>query len=305
MELRQLATFRMLAATLNFTRAAAALGYVQSSVTAQIQALEEDLGVPLFDRLGKRVALTDAGRQFLPYAERMLDLAEEARGALSDAGEPVGVLAIGAPETLCTYRLPGVLRRFRELYPLVRVAFSPGAVAELPRRVSDGLIDVALVMDEPLQFTGLVVEPLVEEPLCVLAPVGHPLAGMPSVNPADLEGEPLLLTEVGCRYRNMFTRALAAAGVHPASSLEFSSIEAIKQCVIAGMGITVLPAVAVAEEVERGQLAALGWADPGFGVLTQMVWHKDKWLSPALRAFLDVTRETLVGSQPVLRAATQ
>src|SRR5438046_264194 len=111
MELRQLETFRVVATQLSFTRAAATLDYAQSSVTAQIQSLELELGVRLFDRLGRRVALTDAGERLLEYAERLLSLADEARAALADGAEPAGTLTIGAPETVMTYRLPSVLRR--------------------------------------------------------------------------------------------------------------------------------------------------------------------------------------------------
>ncbi|HYN90021.1 MAG TPA: substrate-binding domain-containing protein, partial [Ardenticatenaceae bacterium] len=103
----------------------------------------------------------------------------------------------------------------------------------------------------------------------------------------------LLLTEQGCNYRSLFERALNAAGVYPSTTLEFGSVEAIKQCVMAGMGITVLPAVAVAAEVAQGRLVALPWADRPLDMVTQMLWHKDKWLSPALGAFLDLTREML------------
>jgi len=109
----------------------------------------------------------------------------------------------------------------------------------------------------------------------------------------DLEGEPLLLTEPGCSYRAPFERALAAAGCCPESVMEFGSVEAIKQCVMAGMGIAILPEVTITSELAQGRLAALDWAGPACGIGTHMVWHRDKWLSPALRAFLGVAREVL------------
>src|SRR5215211_6256009 len=142
MELRQLETFRTVAAELSFTRAASALDYAQSSVTAQIQALEAELDVRLFDRLGRRVALTDAGTRLLEYAERLLSLAEEARTALADGGEPAGSLTIGAPETIMTYRLPSVLQGFRTRFPRVRLVFRPTPNAELQRAIGDGSLDV-------------------------------------------------------------------------------------------------------------------------------------------------------------------
>src|SRR5688500_4041002 len=105
MDLRQLNTFCTVAHALSFSRAATSLNYVQSSVTAQIQTLEDDLGVQLFDRMGKRVALTDAGKRLLLYAEKILRLAEEARSAVKTDEEPGGTVVVSAPESLCTYRL--------------------------------------------------------------------------------------------------------------------------------------------------------------------------------------------------------
>jgi DNA-binding transcriptional LysR family regulator len=293
MELRQLATFRMLATTLNFTQTAVLLGYVQSSVTAQIQALEAELGVALFDRLNKRVVLTDAGQRLLIYAEKLLSLAEEAQTSVAEDGEPKGAVTMSAPETLCTYRLPAVWNQFRATFPHIQVHFRPLPVSELRRSVLEGRVDVAFLLEEPLQATGLVVEPLIRESLLVIAPPDHPLLQRTVVTPADLEDEPVLLTEVGCSYRNLFKRTLAVAGVYPKTNLELNSVEAIKQCVMVGMGITVLPAVAVQLEVSQGRLVALPWNIPGFEVVTQMIWHKDKWQSPALKAFLSLSREIL------------
>ncbi len=293
MELRHLATFRTLASTLNFTQTAALLGYVQSSVSAQIQELEAELGVVLFDRLNKRVILTDEGQRLLVYAEKLLSLAEEARTALSVHTEPAGAVTISAPETLCTYRLPPVLHQFRATFPHIQVHFRPLSVPELRRSVLEGRVDVAFLLEEPLRAAGLIVEPLLREPLLVLSSPEHPLTQCIRVTPADLEGEPVLLTEVGCSYRNLFKRTLAKAGVYPTTNLEMSSVEAIKQCVMLGMGITVLPAVAVQAEVAQGRLVALPWSEPGFEVVTQLIWHREKWQSPALKAFLSLMREGL------------
>jgi DNA-binding transcriptional LysR family regulator len=239
------------------------------------------------------VALTDAGQRLLGYADKLLDLAEEARAAVAANDEPMGTLALSAPETLCTYRLPAVLHAFRRRYPTVRLTVRPCPVADLRRAVSEGTLDVAFVLEEPIHAQTLSVEPLVVEPLLILAPPGHPLAAEPVVDLADLDREPVLFTEVGCAYRVMFERALAAAGVYPTASLEFASVEAIKQFVMAGMGITILPSIAVRREVAESTLVPLHCPGVRFEVVSQMVWHKDKWLSPALRAFLSLSRQML------------
>lgn len=295
MEHRQLRIFGTVARTLSFTRAAEELGYVQSNVTAQVKALEAELGVPLFDRLGRRVVLTDAGRALRGYAGRILDLHEEARAAAvgEHDGEPTGSLVISAPETLCTYRLPRLLRRFGESFPGVRLAFRPVPCSDLKSGVVEGTLDAAFLLEEPVGSSTLEIETLVEEPLLLLAPPDHPLAFAGSVWPTDLEGERVLLTESGCSYRRIFERRLAEAGVEAARALEFDSVEAIKQCVIAGMGVAVLPAVAVEAALERGEIAALPWSGPELEVPTRVAWHKDKWVSPALEAFLSLSKEML------------
>src|SRR5215216_4831156 len=121
MDLRQLKTFQTVAETLSFTRAAELLDYAQSSVTAQVRSLEDELGVRLFDRLGRRVRLTDSGDRLLEYAAKILNLADEARLAVSDSSEPSGQLIVAAPETLSTYRLPPLLKQYRALFPRVQL----------------------------------------------------------------------------------------------------------------------------------------------------------------------------------------
>jgi DNA-binding transcriptional LysR family regulator len=299
--LRQVETFRAVAEDLSFSRAASRLGYVQSSVSAQIAALERELGAPLFDRLGRRIALTDAGRVMFRYSGRLLDLALEAREAVADAGassgEVTGTLIVSAPETLLTYRLPRLLALFHERHPKVRLSVRPSAVGRLVgsmrRSVEEGGVDVVFVLDGPLEVSGLCVEPLLEEGVSVIVPADHALASSTLVATRDLSGETVLLPEApesGCAYRAQFERQLGAAGVVPPEKMEFQSIEAIKQCVAAGMGVSVLPSVAVNVELGGGKLTALQWGEP-FEVLTQMVWHEERWKSPALRAFLETARE--------------
>jgi DNA-binding transcriptional LysR family regulator len=300
MEMRQLMAFREVARCKSFSQAAHRLGYVQSSVSAQVQGLERELDVRLFDRLGRQVALTSAGAALLPHVERLLEVADEARHVVnmvrSNDGDVAGSLVISAPESLLTYRLPSVLSLFRARYPRVETIIRPMVVGrlrgEVRRAVNEGSVDVAFVLDAPLKIAGLAIEELAQEPISLIAPQGHHLAGRRSVGPADLAGEPLLLPEApdsGCVYRRQFEQQLGGVGVSPGETLEFASIEAVKQCVVAGMGLSVLPTVAVQAEVEAGRLVVLAWREP-FRVRTQMVWHAKRWVSPALAAFLDTAR---------------
>jgi DNA-binding transcriptional LysR family regulator len=298
MDFRQLATFRVLAMTLNFHQTAERLGYVQSTVTAQIQALEAELGANLFDRLGRHTTLTSAGERLLPYAEQLLKIAEEARQAIAEPEECTGTLTIGATETLCTYRLPAALHQFRLSYPQVRLLFYPSPFSALRRLVTDGQVDLALLMEEPIAASALHVESLLPEPIHLVASPNHPLAQRSSISPLDLEGETLLMTEAGCSYRVQFQHQLSVAGVQPTMVLEFESIEAIKQCAQVGMGIAVLPAIALTSEIAQRKLVPLPWSGEPVCLMTQMIWHKQKWLSPTLQAFLQVTRQVLTKSIP-------
>ncbi|HWE63141.1 MAG TPA: LysR family transcriptional regulator [Chloroflexota bacterium] len=294
MELRQLATFQTVATTLSFTRAAETLDYAQSSVTAQIQALEAELGVALFERLGKRVVLTEAGQRLCAYADQLLHLAEEARAAVREGEEPAGVLTIGAPESLCAYRLTHVLMQFHAQFPHVQVIFQPGLCAELRHGLQEGRLDLAFLLEPLLPSGTLIVEPLIGEPMLLLAHPSHRLAQYARVEPRMLDGEAMLLTEAGCSYRVPFEHALAQAGARPANVMEFGSVEAIKHCVMAGMGVAFLPAMAVATELAQRRLVALPWTDDDYGLVTQMARHRDKRLTPALRAFITLTRQVLV-----------
>lgn len=292
MELKQLQTFKTLAKELNFTRTAVRLSYAQSSVTAQIQALEQEFGVKLFERLGKRIRMTEAGERLLLYADRILNLSVEAHLAVPCLKKPSGTLTIGAVESLCTYRLAPVLMEFRSGYPNVELVFRTGICSNLRKGVLHGELDLAFTLEEIGRDEGLVFNVMMREPMLVLAKPDHQLARRNQVCVLDLEGETILITEPGCSYRTMFEQSLAHAGLRN-SKVEFASVEAIKQCVMAGLGVTLLPKMAVNEELSRGLLVALPWAGPEFPVVTQMCWHKDKWMSPAIQAFMEIARSAI------------
>ncbi len=300
MQLRDLVAFREVARQLSFSRAAARLGYVQSTISAQIQSLERDLGVPLFDRLGRSVSLTDAGRALLPHAERILELISFAEAAVTHAiardGELAGSITVSAPESLLTYRLPAVLSRFRSLAPGVTIDLKPTLIGRFRgttrSAVASGLVDIAFVLDTPLRVSGFRAERLVQEDISVIAPPGHRLGGLKRAGPDDLTGEVVLLPEApdsGCAYRNQFERQLAERHVSPRDSLEFASIETVKQCVVAGMGVSALPSVAVEADVAAGNLVRLPWRRP-FDVSTQVVWNDRRSLTPVMTAFIDTAK---------------
>ena len=290
MDFTQLRTFRLVAATGSFTRAAAALHYAQSSVTNHIQALEADLGVQLFQRLPRKVVLTSAGARLLKEADALLLQVEHTRQAVRAPETTEGPLTLSAPDTLCIHWLPAVFREFRSAHPEVHMVFRPAPWADLRRLAGDGTLDLALVLEEPIAEGTMHVESLFPAPLVLVAPPDHPLTLAGPVRTEDLREESLLLVERGCSYRHLFEHALIAAGVHPGTALEFANVEAIKQCVMAGLGISLLPDLAVRREVARGQLKVLDWQGPALTVQAQAICRSGSLETASVRGFLAIAR---------------
>ncbi|MFG3614125.1 LysR family transcriptional regulator [Rummeliibacillus stabekisii] len=292
MENKQLITFMVAAETLNFTQTAKMLNFAQSSVTAQIKSLEAELGTPLFERLGKRLVLTEAGRKFLLYAEKMIKLNEEAKMAIAQDGELSGTLIIGAQESQCTYRLPGILKEFKDRYPNVKLMFKPAHSDDLAReQLMNGMLDVAFIMDISKPEEALTIKPLIQEDIKLVAAPSHPLASKSEIYLKDIEQETLLLTETGCSYRTLLENSCHSAKVYPINKFEFGSIEAIKQCVIAGIGIAALPTMVVEQDIKLGRIVELKWENNIPPIFTHIAWHKDKWMSPPLTGFIELTQQ--------------
>jgi DNA-binding transcriptional LysR family regulator len=293
MEVRQLQTFCVLVEELNFTRTAERVHTVQSNVTSQIKALERELGAQLFDRLAKRVLLTEAGHRFLPYAEKALAAMEQGHRAVKFGSEPAGPLRIGSPESVLTYRLPEVLKLFRKRYPQVELIFRPGMDEKVADVLENGKLDFAISMSDSVEGEQLRSMRMLTEEIYLFSTPDHPLAGAKTVYPKDLLDQTLLLTELGCGYRKKLDTQLALANIRPQHVTEFSSVEAIKQCVNAGMGLGFLPLVVIACELKKKQFALLNWHGGKMSIPTHIVWHKDKWMSPGMKAFLDVMKAKL------------
>ncbi|WP_377864929.1 LysR family transcriptional regulator [Bacillus sp. R86525] len=293
MEIKQLITFKVAAESLNFTQTAKKLSFAQSSVTAQIKTLEAELGTPLFERLGKRLFLTEAGKKFQLYADKMIALSNEAKMAVKDDEEMAGTLIIGAQESQCTYRLPSILKKFKAQFPQIKLIFKPAhSNKDAKEQLMEGKVDLVFILDECKTEDVLHVERLMKEELKVVAAPTHRLLEQPSVSTKDLESETLLLTELGCSYRTLFEELFHAEDVYPANKIEFVSVEAIKQCVIADLGIAVLPAIVVEKDIGEGTIKELVLKNTITPIYTQIAWHKDKWMTSPLQQFIEVTRES-------------
>ena len=222
MEVRQLNTLIRAAQFQSFSKAAESLGYSQSAVTVQIKALEEELGVRLFDRMNKRVLLTVDGQRFLEYANSILDTIQSARQALNENAELGGSLHIGTLESLCFFRLPGLIRQFRLEHPRVGLRVTTGSPEELIEKMEQGEVDLICILDEPRYSNNWhKCNEVPEEVVFVATPnidLGHP--GPYRV--AELLDKPFFLTERNANYRRTFDKFLASHQVELTPSLEIS-----------------------------------------------------------------------------------
>lgn len=294
LEIKQLLIFKTAAEELNFTRTSQILGYAQSSITSNITSLEDELGIQLFERLGKKIILTEYGKKLQAYANEILDLTMEASEIAGNNNEPSGVLKICASETHCTYRLPNILTEFQNNYPNVELVFKPAITEkEILTLLMEGQVDVALLSMEPLHSPYLIVNELKKEPMAVVCHPDHYLSKKNKVVPADLSNERLLLTEK-CDYRNAFEKQIDEEKVSIKSKLELGDIEAIKKCVITNLGIAILPETAVKRELSEGTIHKMNWVYDDFPISIQLFWHKNKWMTPALRKFINMTEDYIL-----------
>ncbi|MGZ6286412.1 MAG: LysR family transcriptional regulator [Ktedonobacterales bacterium] len=268
----------------SLTHAANALGYAQSSVTTQMQKLEEQYGVPLFERHGRKLKPTQAGETLIHYAQQILALHSEAKAALSQ--QETGTLTIGVIETLATYYLPPILRAFRQDYPNVAITLQAGTEPSIVQAVKDGRCDLGLVLDLLAADPDLVCVPLrKEEFVVVVSPESHYSQACESMMVEELAQARLILTEEGCTYRALLLHALKQCGVAYQIAGEFGSIEAIKQCVASGVGIAFLPRAAVETEIEQGKLRGYP-LEIASNLHTQAVYLKRKWQSRSFQRLL-------------------
>ncbi|WP_277182480.1 LysR substrate-binding domain-containing protein [Caballeronia sp. BR00000012568055] len=306
MDLSALTIFRTVVRENGVTKAAAKLNRVQSNVTTRIRQLEETLGADLFIRDGRRLVLTPAGETLLPYAERLLALADEARHAVRE-NRPHGRLRLGTMESTAASRLPRVLAAYYQRWPEVTLELATGVTRALIDSVRSFEVDAAL-MARPIEPDALPAEqfesmPVFKEELVLLTPRGQ----HPSSNARDVAGLTLVAFERGCAYRTYAMRWYEEQGIRPARVLELGSYHAIVACVAAGAGVAVAPRsvlelAGLDGEVDLHSLGKFGRVD------TLLVWRKGHF-SAALNALRDLLTESAPSvrgaAKPVRRAAKE
>lgn len=285
MELRQLITLRTINEKGSFTGAAAELGYTQSTVTSHIQALEQFVGVPIFDRMGRKVVLTDVGKRLMEHATIMLQEYERIQNLHVENGEITGEIKIGAPESMTVYHLDKILKTFREQYPHVKISLLNINCYDVQNQLISSEIDVGFMLIRSLK-KDINRTKLKEEELVL---VGSPekISTFDHINNGSWN-ECLITNEKGCSYRTDFENYLREKHIELAHNMELWSIEAIKRCVMSGLGIGFLPLVTVEKEIKDKRLAVISYPDPIAPMPLYVGHHKDKWVSPAIKNFLKV-----------------
>ena len=280
---RQLRVFNEVARHLNFSKAAQALHLSPPAVTQQIKELEGHVGLPLFDRVGRRVNLTTTGEYMLVYVRRILATIKEAEDATARLrGLAGGRLVVGMVST-AKYLFPHLLADFRRKYPGVEVQLHTGNRATLVRQLSDNELDLAFMGNPPSELAARA-EPFAAHPLGFVAGPDHPLAQLPHVELDELANWPWIAREPGSGTRALMERFFQTLRSPPAIVMEMTSNEAIKQAVMAGMGLSFLSLHTLALERQHGLLMVLSVPDTPIVRRWHVVSQPTRVLSPAAEA---------------------
>lgn len=298
MNLRQLKTFLAVVRHGNFTRAAAEANLAQSSLSDQMQTLEEELGTQLFLRSRQGVILTLAGDVLKAYAEEILALNDEAKAAVGAAAGLDGQsLAIGTLETIAAEKLAPWLSRFRAQHPDIVLKLRVGGSGELLRQLENGAIDIAFTFDRGQQDERFVTRLISREPLMLIA--GRDAALQSPESLAALSVVPFVATENGCVYRHLFETAFAEASIPtPPIVAQAESIATIVRLVASGAGYGLVPRMAVGPAAARGDIVELPWPGEPPAASLMMMWRRRRVQPPALSLLLAFAAENLRPVKP-------
>ncbi len=291
MDLGQLDAFLQVAEQRNFSRAAEALGLTQPSVTARIQALERDLGESLFERNGRGVRLTEVGDSFLPHVQRVLKALHDGKDAVQSLRKlELGTLRLGAAPTISTYVLPALLKEFSSRYPGLDVSVRTDYSQQIVQMVLAD--EVQMGLERGTTHPEVETIPLYSDDVILVTAADDPLAEQEAVGIKDIAKRRLIMFNRGSSYYALVDSALRDAGVPVSPAMELDNMEATKKMVEVGLGIAMLPRVAVAQEVERGELREIevkNMTMPRREVA--LIYRKGRPLSRAATAFIELLEE--------------
>jgi DNA-binding transcriptional LysR family regulator len=290
MELRQLQTFVTIVRYMNFTRAADELGYAQSTVTTQIKNLEEYYGVLLFERMGRKIHLTEYGRTLLPVAREIIRLNERANTLLSQQDHLKGVIRVATPESLCVKWFPRVYKKLIERHPDIELDVITFDRRDYEDMLRNNEVDLSFSIEYEavhLDFTILSELPM---EMNLVAAKNHPLCQQETVSINDLNNQKFVFTEKGYCYRVIIDSFLEKNSILPKEVLTMKNLSVIKELICNGYGISYLPEFALSDEIEKNQLAVIRGINIDTQFKTVLLCHQEKWISPGMQAFIDIVK---------------
>jgi len=280
MDIRHFQTLKAIVEQGSFINAARALNYAQSSITSHVKAIEDYYEQPVFDRMVKRVVLNAFGAEVYRHALVLLAGFEDICNLKNDKDEPSGSIRIGVPESTMLYRLSPVLQRYKAQYPKVEIIMQNALCPVMRRALKEGDLDLGLLLEQDVSEPDLEKRLLLKEPMSIVLPRQYP-----SDDLVASEKHVILYTEKGCNYRKVFQGLLEARGIRTDNVIETASVEVIKKYVLCDIGVSFLPTIVVEDELARGELKHVPWESDA-PVELKIAYHKDKWLTPAMKEFI-------------------
>lgn len=288
MELRQIYTFIQVAQFQSFSKAAEHLGYSQSAVTVQIRLLEQELNTRLFDRMGKQIMLTAQGERFMACAKRIIYEVNRTRASMSEDDEFHNPLRIGTIESICTAKLPFIMRYFRENHPKVPIQITTASPEELIEMMEQNQLDLIYILDTSRWNDKWHKVMEVEEQVVFVSAPGFRLAEKTGLSIEDLMGEPFFLTEKNANYRQALDTCLAQRRLNISPLLESSDTAFIITMLEQNEGVSFLPYFAVQKYIQSGKLCVLDVRDVGITMSRQIFYHKSKFKTREMEAFIEL-----------------
>lgn len=292
MEFRELSTFLQVAKLQSFSKAAKVLGYSQAAVTIQIKQLEQELGVHLFDRIGKQTSLTHQGSVFYDHAASIMRDIAQAKDAVSHPQKLNGHLCIGTIESICASLFPSLLTEYHKLHPEVNISIRTDSPDQLLEQINGNQLDLVYFMDKRVYDVKW--EKVLEEPeeIVFAATADHPLAQRSEpLSLDDVLSYPMVVTEKNASYRLILEQYLAAMGKSLQPYLEIGNTDFILQFLKQNTGITFLPRFTVEKAVSEGYLCILSVKKFSVRTWRQILYHKDKWVTREMAEFIRLAQE--------------
>lgn len=286
MELRQLISFVRITQLGNLSAAAENLGYSQSAVTVQIRKLEGELGVRLFDRIGRRLGITEQGTRFLPYAVNVINEMNLARKSMEPTAELTGTLIIGAVESVMMFYVDRILRIMNELHPRVSFQIITGSPEELTVLLNDNRVDMIYVLEKQFSNDRWVKCLEKKEDIVFVSSPSRDICRKKNLRLEDLLTEPLILTEKNANYRRAFDSYTARHGLSVRPFMEISSTQYILQAVTEMKCVSLLPHYVVNDAVEKGLLCRLNVEGFSPEMYSQLFYQRDKWVTREMEEFI-------------------